>query len=45
MENCLIQSPIKISNSIISTNSEIIVENNESEEKILLLGEGTKIIL
>ena len=45
MENCLIQSPIKISNSIISTNSEIIMENNESEEKILLLGEGTKIIL
>jgi len=45
MENCLIQSPIKIVNSIISTNSQIIMGKNENENKVLLLGEGTKIIL
>ena len=45
MEDCLIQSPIKIINSIISTNSQIIMEKNRDEEKILLLGEGTRIIL
>ena len=45
MDNCLIQSSIQISNSIISNNSEIIMKKNENEEKILLLGEGTKIIL
>ena len=45
MEDCLIQSPIKIINSIISTNSQIIMEKNRDEDKILLLGEGTRIIL
>ena len=44
MEDCLIQCPIKIVNSIISTNSHIIKENNENEDQVLLLGEGTKII-
>jgi len=45
MGDCVIECPIKIVNSIISTNSQIIMKNKDSEEKIFLLGEGTKIIL
>ena len=45
MDNCMIKSSIKIVNSIISTNSEIKMKNDDSESKIFLLGEGTKIIL
>ena len=45
MEDCKIDSPIKIDKSIISTNSQITNKNNENENKIFLLGEGTRIIL
>ena len=45
MEDCLIQSSIKIIDSIISTNSQIIMEKHENEDKVFLLGEGTKIVL
>jgi len=41
MENCEILTNVKIKNSIISSNSTI--SQAESEEKILLLGEGTNI--
>jgi len=43
MENCKIEGDISIKDSIIAKNSSINSENNE--EKIFLLGEGTKIIL
>ena len=45
MDDCKIDSPIKIDKSIISTNSQITIKNNENENKIFLLGEGTRIIL
>ena len=45
MEDCKIDCPIKIDKSIISTNSEITVGNNDNKNKIFLLGEGTRIIL
>ena len=45
MENCEINSKIKIKNSIISRNSKIIQNNESDEEKIFLLGEGSKISL
>ena len=41
MSNCIISSKTKIKNSIISSNSEII--KSDENEKIFLLGEGTKI--
>ena len=41
MNGCKIKSEIKIKNSIIAFNSEI--EQSDSEEKVFLLGEGTKI--
>lgn len=44
MENCNITGDIKITKSIIATNSNITLEKNNNE-KIFLLGEGTKIIL
>jgi glucose-1-phosphate thymidylyltransferase len=44
MSDCLIDCKKTISKSIISTNSEI-TENNVNDDKILLLGEGTKITL
>ena len=43
MENCKIEGKLLIKNSIIAKNSNINSENNE--EKIFLLGEGTKITL
>src|SRR3989338_508601 len=45
MDNCNIDSEIKIVKSIIAYNSEIISNQKNTNEKILLLGEGTKIIL
>ena len=45
MEDCKIDCPIKIDKSIISTNSQITVGNNDNKNKIFLLGEGTRIIL
>ena len=45
MEDCKIDCPIQIDKSIISTNSQITVKNNENENKIFLLGEGTRIII
>jgi len=45
MENCEINSPGKIRDSIISNNSKIIQSDKPTGEKIFLLGEGTKIYL
>ena len=45
MENCEIDSKIKIKNSIISKNSKIIQNSESNGEKIFLLGEGSKISL
>jgi glucose-1-phosphate thymidylyltransferase len=44
MEDCEIKHPIKIVNSIISTNSQIIMKNKDTEDQVFLLGEGTRII-
>ena len=43
MKNCKIDSNSKISNSIISNNSEIIEKENSTKGRIFLLGEGSKI--
>lgn len=43
MENCKINLNMNIYNSIISNNSEIISDNKLNNEKVFLLGEGTKI--
>ena len=45
MANCVIDCDLKIKDSIISFNSEITSKKNESEYKLFLLGEGTKISL
>ena len=45
MENCEINSKIKIKNSIISKNSKIIQNDESTDDKIFLLGEGSKISL
>ena len=45
MSNCTISGNIPIKNSIIASNSYISKENSNNEQKIFLLGEGTKIIL
>ena len=44
MENCKISSTAEIKNSIIANNSEI-TDNSSGDEKIFLLGEGSKISL
>ena len=44
MENCIIDSNMKIRNSILASNSSITIDA-KNNEKILLLGEGTKISL
>jgi len=45
MSDCIIEGDLKIRNSIISNNSQITVtESNNKNEKLFLLGEGTKII-
>ncbi len=43
MENCKIEGEISIKNSIIANNSSI--NSKENQEKVFLLGEGTKITL
>ena len=43
MSNCKINSNIKIKDSIIASNSELSEQKIIDEEKIFLLGEGTKI--
>ena len=43
MNGCKIEAKIKIKNSIIAFNSEI--KQSDSEDKVFLLGEGTKISL
>ena len=45
MSNCIINIPIKIRNSIISSYSQIQSKKNPQNEKIFLLGEGTRIFL
>ena len=45
MSNCEINCDIKIKNSIIASNSHISRIKSNPEEKVFLLGEGTKIIL
>ena len=45
MSNCKINCNVKIKNSIIASHSKISKHNNEQDEKIFLLGEGTKITL
>ena len=45
MSNCIINTPIKIRNSIISSNSNIQIKKDSQDEKIFLLGEGTRIFL
>ncbi len=45
MENCEINSSGKIRDSIISNNSKIIQPDKPTDEKIFLLGEGTRIYL
>ena len=44
MKNCKISSTVEIKNSIIANNSEI-TDNSSGDEKIFLLGEGSKISL
>lgn len=44
MSDCTINGKMRIRYSIIAANSNILLENNH-DEKIFLLGEGTKIIL
>lgn len=45
MSDCVISGAVKITKSIIATNSNISLEKNIGDDKIFLLGEGTKIIL
>jgi len=45
MSGCQIDCDIKIKNSIIAFNSQIIAKKDNSKNKIFLLGEGTKISL
>lgn len=45
MSGCVIDCDIKIRQSIISHNSEIISKNENGDNKIFLLGEGSKISL
>ncbi|QLH05771.1 glucose-1-phosphate thymidylyltransferase [Nitrosopumilus ureiphilus] len=45
MSDCIIDCNIKIKNSIISSNSKISKIESNNEEKVFLLGEGTKINL
>ena len=45
MSDCIIDCDVKIKNSIISSNSKIFKKDSVDEERVFLLGEGTKIIL
>ncbi|WP_100182740.1 glucose-1-phosphate thymidylyltransferase [Candidatus Nitrosotenuis aquarius] len=44
MSNCILSGNLKIRKSIIAANSNIILED-DSDEKVFLLGEGTRITL
>jgi glucose-1-phosphate thymidylyltransferase len=44
MSNCILSGKLKIRKSIIAANSNIILED-DSDEKVFLLGEGTRITL
>jgi glucose-1-phosphate thymidylyltransferase len=44
MSNCTIDCPVRIRQSIIAFNSTIVKENHDNDEKVFLLGEGTRII-
>ncbi|TLX65868.1 MAG: hypothetical protein E6L02_07065 [Thaumarchaeota archaeon] len=45
MSNCVIDCHLNIRDSIISFNSQINSKKSDSESKLFLLGEGTKISL
>ncbi len=45
MNDCIISGKLRIKNSIIAKNSHILLEKENNDEKIFLLGEGTKISL
>jgi glucose-1-phosphate thymidylyltransferase len=45
MNDCEIHCNVKIKNSIIASNSKILRDEINQNEKIFLLGEGTKIVL
>ena len=45
MNNCEINCNIKIKNSIIASNSKITEQKIKHDERIFMLGEGTKISL
>ena len=45
MSNCKIEGQFVIENSIISSNCHIKRNKEKTQEKIFLLGEGTKISL
>ena len=45
MSNCTINCNVKIKNSIIAYNSNIFKQKSNQDEKVFLLGEGTRIIL
>jgi glucose-1-phosphate thymidylyltransferase len=45
MSNCELNCNVQINNSIIASSSKISEEKNKLDEKIFVLGEGTKIIL
>ena len=45
MNDCKIECKIKIRNSIIAYNSTIVYDQTKQNEKVFLLGEGTKIII
>lgn len=45
MNDCIINGELRIKNSIIAKHSSILLERKNNNEKIFLLGEGTKISL
>ena len=45
MSDCKIECKVKIRNSIIAYNSTIVYDQTKQNEKVFLLGEGTKIII
>lgn len=45
MNDCIIDGELKIRSSIIATNANISLDKKNHDEKVFLLGEGTKIIL
>jgi glucose-1-phosphate thymidylyltransferase len=45
MNDCKIQCKVKIRDSIIAYNSTIVYDQTKQNEKVFLLGEGTKIII